>query len=70
MDSFFSEDESDSRVSGARQGSEGVYNFWSMAEDADLKREWLAKLSIGEISALHNRDQGAIRSRMKTLNLI
>lgn len=70
MTRFFSEGEHESRVSGAKQEHEEVYDFWSMAEDADLKREWLAKLSIVEISALHNRDQSAIRSRMKILNLI
>jgi hypothetical protein len=70
MARFFSERESDSIVSGAEQGHEESHDFWTMAEDADLKREWLAKLSLGEISTLHNRDKSEIRSRMKILNLI
>jgi hypothetical protein len=47
-----------------------VKGHWSLAEDSELKREWLAKLSVHEISLLHNRDKGIILERMRILDLI
>ena len=43
---------------------------WSFAEDSELRREWLAKLSIHEISLLHNRERSVIIERMRVLRLL
>ena len=47
-----------------------VKGHWSFAEDSELRREWLAKLSIYEISLLHNREERVILERMRILKLI
>lgn len=40
---------------------------WTEKEDEQLKEEYLSKISIPEISRMHNRTKGAIRSRIKKL---
>ncbi len=47
-----------------------VKSHWSFAEDSELRREWLAKLTSYEISLLHNRDESVILERMRILKLI
>lgn len=52
------------------QGKVSAYNAWSEDEDARLRQEFENGLSISEISKLHERTSGAIRSRLKKLEIL
>lgn len=52
------------------QGSISAYNAWSKEEDGQLRSEYAQNLSISEISKLHSRTSGSIRSRLKKLGVL
>ena len=45
------------------------YNRWTAEEDQQLEREYKSNMSIKQISEIHGRTTGAIRSRLKHKNL-
>jgi hypothetical protein len=47
-----------------------AYNSWSEKEDEQLIREFKENKSISEIVNSHQRNEGAIRSRIKKLRLL
>jgi hypothetical protein len=52
------------------KGSTEAYQSWTNEEDRQLIRERENGKTIREISELHKRTQGAIRSRLKKLGRI
>lgn len=52
------------------KGSTEAYQPWTKEEDKQLIREQKDRKSIKEMSEIHKRTQGAIRSRLKKLELI
>lgn len=52
------------------QGSTSAYQPWRPEEDAALKAAWQAGDSVGTLSRRHKRTRGAIRSRLRKLDLI
>ena len=51
------------------QGSTEAYQPWTDREDQQLVRERKEGKTVGELSAIHRRTQGAIRSRLKKLDI-
>jgi len=51
-------------------GSTEAYQPWTKEEDQQLIREYESGISTKELSGLHKRTQGAIRSRLKKLGKI
>ena len=47
-----------------------AYSAWTNLEDDKLRKLFKDGYSIPEISKIHKRNTGAIRSRLKKLNLI
>ena len=52
------------------KGHVSAYESWSPGEDEKLKAEYSKNLKISEISIIHHRTPGAIRSRLKKLGII
>jgi ATP-dependent DNA helicase RecQ len=52
------------------QGKLSAYNAWSKEEDEKLRTEYEQNISISEISQLHGRTSGSIRSRLKKLEIL
>ena len=46
-----------------------AYQTWTADEDADLRRGWKSGMSIAELAKAHQRDKGAIRSRLTKFEL-
>lgn len=52
-----------------QKGLVQVYSAWSQQEDSQLSEEFAAGLKVKEMSEIHKRTPGAIRSRLKKLGL-
>ena len=52
------------------EGFSSAYEKWTDAEIDRLKTEFMSGISIKELTEIHGRTQGAIRSRLKKENLI
>lgn len=52
------------------EGHVSAYESWSPEEDGKLRNEYGKGMSISEMSGIHARTRGAIRSRLKKLGLI
>ena len=52
------------------EGYSSAYEKWTSSEIDKLKNEFMSGLSIKELSKIHGRTKGAIRSRLKKENLI
>lgn len=50
-------------------GMHSAYNPWESDEDSQLIVEFNSGMCIKEMSDIHKRTTGAIRSRLKKLNL-
>ncbi|MDF2610535.1 MAG: recQ, partial [Lachnospiraceae bacterium] len=52
------------------KGKTKAYASWSEEEDQQLTREFLQGMNMRELSELHKRTNGAMKSRLKKLGLI
>ena len=56
-------------VYACRQEFPNAYNQWSAEDDAELERMWCEGSTVDELAAHFQRKPGAIRSRIKKLEL-
>ena len=56
-------------VYACRQEFPNAYNQWSAEDDAELERMWCEGATVDELAAHFQRKPGAIRSRIKKLEL-
>ena len=56
-------------VYACRQEFPNAYNQWSAEDDAELERMWCEGAMVDELAAHFQRKPGAIRSRIKKLEL-
>ena len=52
------------------KGSTEAYQPWTKEEDQRLTRDFEEGKTVKELSEIHKRTQGAIRSRLKKLELV